>query len=156
MISVYLWSGEGLTERNLEVLSELARGLRRLHGPWIVGGDWNLEPVDLQRAGWIDLVGGSIAAPDCPTCGGRTLDFFVVPKCMSPLVVQVTTILDWGPAPHHGVRLILRGRGRYGAGALVRKLAKPYPVGAALPSGCLPHDENTRKWQDVRAHDYGK
>ena len=155
-MSVYLWSGEGLSQRNLDVLSELARGLKRLHGPWIVGGDWNLEPGDLQRAGWLELVGGSSVAPDGPTCGGRTLDFFVVPKCMSPLVVQVMTIVDWGPAPHHGVRLVLRGRGRHGAGALVRKLAKPHPVGAALPSGCLPDSAGTQKWQEVSGHEYGK
>ena len=50
VISVYLKDSEGLTEYNLRVLQEAAALARTLGGPWIMAGDWNVEPKTLQEA----------------------------------------------------------------------------------------------------------
>ena len=51
MISVYLWTGEGLSERNLALLHRMKLLTKTLKGPWIAAGDWNLEPELLQSSG---------------------------------------------------------------------------------------------------------
>jgi hypothetical protein len=39
LVSVYLWTAEGLTERNAALLHRLKLALRSIKGPWIVAGD---------------------------------------------------------------------------------------------------------------------
>ena len=51
LISVYLWTGEGLSERNLALLHRLKLLTKTLKGLWVVGGDWNVEPELLQSSG---------------------------------------------------------------------------------------------------------
>ena len=69
IISIYLWTSEGLTERNLALLHRLKLLVRTLKGPWIVGGDWNVEPELLQSSGWARYLKGQIFATEGPTCG---------------------------------------------------------------------------------------
>ena len=78
LVSLYLHDGEGLSRRNLDLLQGLAFLLGRLRGPWIVGGDFNLTQEDLRQANWFELVGGTPFATDEPTCGARSIDFFVL------------------------------------------------------------------------------
>ena len=44
VLSMYLWTGEGMTERNRAVLLEAERVTRLLRGSWCIGGDCNLPP----------------------------------------------------------------------------------------------------------------
>ena len=37
--SIYLRNSEGLSERNLAILEEVARVVAGLRGPWLIGGD---------------------------------------------------------------------------------------------------------------------
>ena len=59
-ISVYFWTGEGPSRRNLELLQSLAKAIRRLHGPWVLAADWNFSPQQLSDTGWLELVGGRV------------------------------------------------------------------------------------------------
>ena len=53
VISVYLWTNEGLAARNLKVLVAAAIVIDRHGGPWLMRGDFNMTPEELQRgAGW--------------------------------------------------------------------------------------------------------
>ena len=54
-MSAYLWTNEGLSPRNLDLLQCLAHVLSTIDGPWVVGADWNLTPADLEAAGWLAL-----------------------------------------------------------------------------------------------------
>ena len=62
---------EGIGGANAAILEQLAAHVKTLRGPWVIGGDWNLEPNTLREAGWLDLIGGAVAAPDLPTCNGK-------------------------------------------------------------------------------------
>ena len=75
MVSVYLKDMEGIGGSNTAILEQLATHVRTLRGPWVIGVDWNLEPETLRAAGWLDLVGGTVASPDLPTCNGKVYDF---------------------------------------------------------------------------------
>ena len=44
LISVYLFFGEGLSQRNVDLLQSIAGVIGELQGPWIVAGDFNLTP----------------------------------------------------------------------------------------------------------------
>ena len=83
IISIYLFDSEGLTQRNRAILSRAGEIIRKHGGPWIIGGDFNCTPQDLQgeMGSWLKQIGGEIRAPGNLTCrtatGGRTIDFFI-------------------------------------------------------------------------------
>ena len=108
LVSVYLWTSEGLSQRNMDLLQCLAGVLSRLRGPWLVGGDFNLTPDMLRASGWLSLVNGTVHAPGVATCKGREIDFFVTSASLSPAVVAVVLIEDSDTSHHSAVRLLLR------------------------------------------------
>ena len=94
LCSVYLFSQVGVAAKcSLDLLESIAFTLASLVGPWIIGGDWNCTPVDLQATGWLKKVGGVIRAPVAATCNGKVYDFFVVAAPIADAVNQ-------GPAPN--------------------------------------------------------
>jgi len=134
LASLYLHDGEGLSARNLDLLQFVAHMLSHVFGLWILAGDFNLPPEVLLKSGWLDTVDGELCFPDNPSCGDRTLDYFVVPKRFKHRVVAVQCLSDAALSPHVPVRLLVRGDGRCD---LVRKLRPPAKVPASLPSTCL-------------------
>ena len=111
VVTLYLFTGEGLSERNLTVLEQVAVFLLSLNTPVIVVGDWQNEPVDLFRNGWPQRLGLVLVNPPglTATCatgkgGARLLDFFLVSASLSPAVncFAVYTV-PW--KPHIGLRL---------------------------------------------------
>ena len=50
VVSVYLKDSEGLSEYNLRVLQEAAALALTLGTPWIMAGDGNITPEQLQAA----------------------------------------------------------------------------------------------------------
>ena len=60
MISVYLWEGEGLTDRNRSILYAAGDAIKRHGGPWLIGGDFNTIPGDVAESmgDWLKKVGG--------------------------------------------------------------------------------------------------
>ena len=138
-VTVYLKDGEGISQTNQAILTELAAYLGTIRGPWIVGGDWNVTPQQLQSASWDSIVKGSIKQPAGPTCNGKVYDYFVVSKSIEASVVAVTSLENGGFSPHSAVRLFLSGAARHKA---VRRLVKPKMIKAELPAGPLPRCEN--------------
>ena len=57
-MTIYLKDSEGLSETNVLLLEETVVALNALKGPWIVGGDWNINPDLLRSSEWLDMVGG--------------------------------------------------------------------------------------------------
>ena len=140
--SIYLKDSEGASERNLNLLQEVAIFLSCLKGPWIIGGDWNMAPQVLERTQFVNMVRGVVVAPSAPTCNASVYDYFVVSEGLLPAVAGVARIEDAGLNPHWPVRLYLRGDARK---HLVRQLIRPAKIPGVLPHGpslCPPSYEN--------------
>ena len=135
LISVYLRDSEGLSQANLDILHSVAATISELQGPWLIAGDFNLEPSLLRQSGWLQLVKGVVHAPPNPTCGLKTYDYFVSSDSLAYAVVGVANVIDEGSYPHAPVRLYLRAAPR---AIMIKCLCKPTKFGAALPAGCLP------------------
>ena len=55
---------EGLSQRNLAILKQVAIIIGQLTGPWVVAGDWNLTP---------EVLTSSSAAPGTPDSASNEL-----------------------------------------------------------------------------------
>ena len=130
IVSIYLWTGEGLSERNLALLHRLKLVLRALKGPWVVGGDWNIEPELLQSSGWARFLRGQLFVPKGPTCGDRRYDYFLTSTSLAHAVAGAQNISDIGGRPHRPSRLLIaRGQCR----PKVRRMVKPRAIPSNLP-----------------------
>ena len=82
MFTVYLWTAERLTIRNLELLHALARAVYLLRLPYVIVGDWNLAPGLLCSSGFVGWVGGVVRAPEKSTFvlgdAASVIDYFVI------------------------------------------------------------------------------
>ena len=119
----------------MALLEEAAAIVCVLRGPWVIAGDWNIEPATLLASGWVDLVDGAIIAPQLPTCHGHIYDYFVISKTLAHAVAGIQRIEDAGLFPHWASRLLIRGDARR---HLVRQLVRPELVPAIILAGPLP------------------
>ena len=141
--SIYCWVNTELEEApNLQLLEALATATRAHGGPWICAGDWNAEPADLERCGWLTaLKARVVAAPTAALGSGRLVDFFVVDERLCHAVEAVWAPRDWlqsaegppgaGPAgrckgPHRPVLMALNLECKPQV-ALMRREPKPFP-----------------------------
>lgn len=138
--SVWMKDSEGLSATNLRLLANLASSIGRLRGPWLLGGDWNMEPSTLQACGWLDAVDGVVVATSLPTCHSSIYDYFVVSRGLLPAVVGIQRLDDAGLSPHWPTRLLLRGDARRFS---TRQLVRPDHVQPFLPFGPLPQEDCT-------------
>ena len=131
VFSIYGWTGEGMSARNKELLGELARMTAMTKGPWVVGGDLNLAPEQMQK--WCTDNHAYACCPDSPTCNLKTLDYFLVHRSLADAVVGTQCISDLGGRPHHGVRLILDIQSK---DSRTWRIRKPAQIPSGLPAGC--------------------
>ena len=131
LVTVYLEPGIRAAGPNLWLLEALAAVCLGFDGPWIAMGDWK----KLGRAGWVDLVGGKVVAPNTVTCAGGAgslLDYFVVSAAIAQLVQQVQVIDESPTTPHWPVRLTLKAT-TWGHKVLARRRPKAFltepPIG---------------------------
>ena len=100
ILSVYLWHGEGFTDRNRALLYAAGVVIKRHGGPWVLGGDFQNPPEDLhyEMWDWLKSVGGEVCAPGNVTCksahGGRTIDYFIIDSRISHGVRGIWTQMD--------------------------------------------------------------
>ena len=70
--SVYLQHKIGIkAAANIALLEHIAACLRTIKGPWLIGGDFNGTPQQLEDTGFLELVDGVIHAPSDHTCNGK-------------------------------------------------------------------------------------
>ena len=77
MLSVYLWTSEGMSQRNAELLDEIERVTKLLRAPWVLGGDLNMNPQSLED--WAKRVRATIRCTTAPTCHSNNYDYFISP-----------------------------------------------------------------------------
>ena len=134
VFSVYLWTSEGMSQRNRELLDELQRLTRLVKGPWIVGGDMNMVPEKMVK--WATDNHATIFAPGTPTCNCSTIDYFIVHRSLADSVVGTQVISDLGGRPHFGVRLLIDTALNDDKTWTIKK---PAAIGSVLPAGCKQH-----------------
>ena len=69
--------------RETGILSAVARHAQGHSFEWCVGVDFNMTPETLEHIGFPKRIGGTVRAPDAPTCVGTsssTIDFFLVSR----------------------------------------------------------------------------
>ena len=91
-ISVYMFAGDGLSDRNCLLLVEAAATCLASDVPWCLAGGLNLPPESLRQGGFLKKLGGVIVGPGQPTCfqAGPEYDYFVL---ANPLAVFATALL---------------------------------------------------------------
>ncbi len=132
LISLYPKDSEGMSETNAHLLEVLATVLGTLKGPWIIGGDWNMQPSVISASNWLKIVQGVVFATTMPTCNESTYDYFAVHRSLAHAVVGVQRLQDGGLSPHWPSRLLVRGDAKRFA---VRKLVRAVRVDGILPLG---------------------
>ena len=131
--AVHCHTGIGASgQANLDLMGEVATVLNAWAGPWILGGDFNCTPAELQKTGWLELVDGVVHAPTAATSCSRTIDFFVVAKSCSHAVKGVHVVEDTNCFPHKAVRLLVSSCTRQD---VVRELRKVPKFEARQPYG---------------------
>ena len=66
LCSIYLIDSEGLSDGNAFILSEVARFLQGLSGPWVLTGDFNMSPEDIAGTDWVSQCSATVVPP--PSC----------------------------------------------------------------------------------------
>ena len=129
--NAYLWTSEGLTARNVDILEVLMRHKAGHGKPWFLGGDLQTAAEDLRETRWPRDLDAVIVAPEGPTCsggksGGRTIDYFLVDRRVKGFFGAATTWLTSPFKPHSPVAVEVRG-GWQRAEALYLRKPRAFP-----------------------------
>ena len=95
--SVYMTVGHGMGD-NAAKYSILASWARALPYPWLMVGDWNLDPDVLENSNWLDFAQGLLIRPEgtLVTCSqgaqGSLLDYCVASRSAATLIRSVTAL----------------------------------------------------------------
>ena len=130
-IVAYLFSAEGLSTRNQDILQQIYTYMQLTPGPFILAGDWQVHPAELVHAGWLTLLNVQHVIPTgltatCRTSGGNAslIDFYLVSPCLISLV-SVQPVFDVPWKPHIGLRLTIVDRPRV---VLTPSIRTPKPL----------------------------
>ncbi len=128
--SVYGISGLD-ARRQLDLWFGIAMHVRSHGLPFVLAGDWQVPPAELQASGLPALLGAQIVAPSTPTNihTKRVLDYFLVSRTIADMVVDVTAVVGTRLATHLPVELVLMGKRSLGESM---RVVKP-PILDAFP-----------------------
>ena len=108
LISIYLKNSVGLeADINASIIAALMACLQQWKGPWLVVGDWNVEPSQVLQSQIPSLLKGEVIAPEGATVNtGSLLDFVLASRDLRPhLKLEVSSQAPWKP---HGLLQIWR------------------------------------------------
>ena len=131
-LSIYLVSGLGPVGENQDLLWQIAAWCHGVGCPIVVGGDWNMNPWQLEATGWPAVCGFFLCIPPAPTCGDAYLDYFAVSSVLRPFCSPVS-LVDLHTRPHYGVRMDLGGSPGQD---MYRALLAPKQLPVCRPIGC--------------------
>ena len=111
--NVYLWTSEGLSHRNVQILEAVLAHKAGHRKPWVLGGDFQIEAKAMQESIWPRNLDAVVVAPPGPTCmskgGGSTIDYFMVDRRVKRFFGAAETLLDGPFKPHHPVQVVAVG-----------------------------------------------
>ncbi|CAK0797095.1 unnamed protein product, partial [Prorocentrum cordatum] len=126
IISSYFITKIGRAKENIGLMAALHEYVGQLESPWLVMGDWNMEPEDVRE--WARSAGAALVAPGEPTCGSKVFDFAVVSKVLTGFVETVEVLLQAPTKDHVPLKVVLRG-----VGPAARVQRPPFPAAFPLP-----------------------
>ena len=116
--SIYLVSGEGVGQRNADLLAALGAWCTRMPFETIVDGDWNMATSTLLQTGLSNKLELEVVASKEGTCkktkgkGYSKIDYFLVSSGVQTRVLNVKVCEETAANPHKPVYLELGGRRR--------------------------------------------
>ena len=132
--NTYGYTSEGMSARQFDLLDEMCVYLVRYGRPYILAGDWNMDPNIIERSGILQRINGIIIATSTPTTtSGTRLDYFIIHKDLASLVMNVEVMMVTGVLTHYPVRLRLRPAAQ---ASPTRGLVAPRPFPRGTVRGC--------------------
>ena len=107
----YMYTGEGLSKRNLHILKRAGEVLEGKHLS-LFGADWNFSASVLEMSGMPRRASMVALQADVETCAtpqaNAKIDFFLASSAFSKLVESTVVDTTWPKRPHRPVQLQLR------------------------------------------------
>ncbi|CAK0838233.1 unnamed protein product [Prorocentrum cordatum] len=153
--SVYLWTAEGMTFRNTEIINKVIGQLEALGAPWIIGGDFQVAPEKITEVESVKMAKARVVASGarCGTCrhayGVSEIDYFIVSDSLVNQAMYVRVQEEWPSAPHKPVGPTLRLTAQE---RMVRVLEKPKKL-PELGIGCTPAPPQYQKIASFRSQE---
>ena len=148
--SVYLVTGEPTGQASLAILEQLGLKLAQWNRPFIVGGDFQMQPREMEATGWPQRLAAAVVSPlqewPASCSSGRMLDFFAVSADLLPLVKDCSIVQEARTSPHRPVRLQFRMAREL---PLIRVLKAPKPFPVDVKFG--PRRKVSAHWEGVAA-----
>ncbi len=140
LISIYLFTSEGATPRNVALVSRALSTAVASGCPWMIAGDMQDSPESFLRwaGSMLRKAGGRVVATEEPTHypgrgAAKALDFFVIADVLTPFVKNVKVLHQVVASPHRAVALSFRS---VGPPPLHWQRRAPRPFPRQPPVGC--------------------
>ncbi len=121
-------------KHQIEGWRHMAERVKLLRRPFVIGGDWQVLPEELEKTGLPKMMGATVVAPKAATNlrSKRKIDYFLVSKDLLQGEWEVRTVHGCNLATHAPVELKIRARRHKGEGS---RLAGPRLLPAGRPIG---------------------
>jgi exonuclease III len=145
--SVYLHDGEGWSDRNIGLLTDLGIEVKAAEVPFLIMGDWNIDGADFEAGGWAQKLGAVVLRPRKTTCSagkGSEIDFMVASVVLCNWAECLEVVTGAPVSPHWPIPLRLKELDDL-SWITVRRKRQPLPT--RRPMGCaLPSKEVAWSW----------
>ncbi len=153
IVTIYGITG-GRTAAQIPLWRQLVKILTALGLPYVIGGDWQVQPSELARMKLDQVLHGTICASGLPTNvqSGNELDCFLISNELASGGWEVRRSMDCSFEPHRPLLLTLKSRRE---STTTRRLVQPRllpvkrPIGPLLPNGAVAWE----KWKAGEALD---
>ena len=140
---LYLWTSEGLSERNANILRTMGTHAAGHGRPWLAGGDFQIPASAMRGSQWPKELKAEVVATAVPTCtkgrDGSVIDYFVVDKRIRAFFSAPRVYHDGPFKPHHPVEIIATS-GWQEATALYLKRCRAFPEKRPIGPYPAPQD----------------
>ena len=149
LISLYLFTGQGLSELNMGILQQIFMLVAFFKGVVVILGDWQVTPQEIMQLSAISRLRLSVITPSCvdATCNsgsGRIIDFGVVSSSISQYITLEPELkVPW--KSHIGLRLSMPARLRALSAPAIR-VPRPLPQ---LETKDGLHQLDSKHWEDA-------
>ena len=157
LVFLYLFTSQGLSDQNLQIISQVLNLAALFPGEVIIGGDWNLTPHELFDCLLVQFSGLKLVTPgDFHTCTAgpkRQIDYFLASPGIAPFMsCEVEFQVKW--KPHLGLRVTFPARLRQFVSPKVStpKPLPPLPIDPDLKVHVFREDLWTRAEVFARSH----
>ena len=135
LITVYLWSGQGLSDDNFRIIKQLLIIIELHNIPFIIVGDFNILPELLLDSGWLVGMSATVMRPEnvdstLNNVPNIIIEYLIVSNSILHLIIFLVADINTTTLPHglrfgisHGPRAFL---------TRVLKCPSPLPIKQAV------------------------